>query len=142
MALRILRSGYRKLVWVGLEPTTTEFYSDALTNWAIKPWVQLALRASFVQLFQFYLFVQCSRIISAIAFVSRHICFKQNLSLSLSLSLYIYIFIYIYKKWIRTITSAYSCSTVRHIKQPQSISLKFFMLFLNYVVVSEFYVTT
>ena len=32
---RILRSSYRKLAWVGFEPTTTEFRSDALTNWAI-----------------------------------------------------------------------------------------------------------
>ena len=26
--------------WVGFEPTTTEFRSDALTNWAIRSWVQ------------------------------------------------------------------------------------------------------
>ena len=77
---RILRSSYRKLTWVGLEPTTTEFCSDALTDWAIRPWVQPTLRAIFVQLLQFHLFVQCSRFISAIAFVSRHICFKRNLT--------------------------------------------------------------
>ena len=77
---RILRSSYRKLAWVGFEPTTTEFRSDALTDWAIRPWVQLALRANFVQLLQFHLFVQCSHFISAIAFVSRHICFKRNLA--------------------------------------------------------------
>ena len=40
---RILWSSYRKLAWVGFEPTTTEFHSDALTDWAIRPWVQLAL---------------------------------------------------------------------------------------------------
>ena len=78
---RILRSSYRKLAWVGFEPTTTEFRSDALTDWAIRPWVQLALRANFVQLLQFHLFVQFSRFISAIAFVSRRICFKPNLAL-------------------------------------------------------------
>ena len=33
---------------------TTEFCLDALTDWAIRPWVQLALRASFVQLLQFH----------------------------------------------------------------------------------------
>ena len=33
---RILWSSYRKLAWVGFEPTTTEFHSDALTNWEIK----------------------------------------------------------------------------------------------------------
>ena len=34
--------------------TTIEFRSDALTDWAIRPWVQLALRANFVQLLQFH----------------------------------------------------------------------------------------
>ena len=29
------------------EPTTTEFHSDALIDWAIRPQVQLALRANF-----------------------------------------------------------------------------------------------
>ena len=72
---RILWSSYRKLAWVGFEPTTTEFRSDALTDWAIRPWVQLTLRANFVQLLQFHLFVQYSRFISVFAFVSRHICF-------------------------------------------------------------------
>ena len=43
---RIPWSSYRKLAWVGFEPTTTEFHPDALTDWAIKPWVQFALRAS------------------------------------------------------------------------------------------------
>ena len=56
---RIFRSSYRKLVWVGFEPTTTEFRSDVLTDWAIRPWVQLTLRANFVQLLQFHLFL-CS----------------------------------------------------------------------------------
>ena len=70
---RIFRSSYRKLVWVGFEPTTTEFRSDVLTDWAIRPWVQLTLRANFVQLLQFHLFVQCSRFISVFAFVSRQI---------------------------------------------------------------------
>ena len=41
---RMIWSSYRKLAWVGFEPTTTEFRSDALTDWAIRPWVQLALR--------------------------------------------------------------------------------------------------
>ena len=77
---RIFGSSYRKLAWVGFEPMTTEFRSDALTDWAIRPWVQLALRANFVQLLQFHLFDQCSHFISAITFVSRHICFKRNLA--------------------------------------------------------------
>ena len=40
---RIIWSSYRKLAWVGFEPTATEFRSDALNDWAIRPWVQLAL---------------------------------------------------------------------------------------------------
>ena len=70
----------RKLAWVGFQPTTIEFCSDALTDWPIKPWVQLPFRPNFLQLLQFHLFVQCSHFISAIALVSRHICFKRNLA--------------------------------------------------------------
>ena len=51
---RILWSSYRKLAWVRFEPTTTEFRSDAPTDRAIRPGVQLALRATFVQLLQFH----------------------------------------------------------------------------------------
>ena len=40
---RIIWSSFRKLAWVEIEPTTTEFRSDALTDWAIRPWVQLGL---------------------------------------------------------------------------------------------------
>ena len=49
----ILWSSYRKLAWVEFELTTTKFRSDALTDWAIRPWVQLTLRGHFVQLLQF-----------------------------------------------------------------------------------------
>ena len=62
------------------EPMITEFRSDALTDWAIRPWVQLAFRANFVQLLQFHLSVQFSHFISATVFVSRHICFKWKLA--------------------------------------------------------------
>ena len=51
---RILWSSYRKLDWVGFKPTTTEFRSDALTDWAIRSRVQLALRANLAQLLQFH----------------------------------------------------------------------------------------
>ena len=51
---RILWSSYRKLAWVGLETITTEFCSDALIDWAIRPWVQVAVRAKIVQLLQFH----------------------------------------------------------------------------------------
>ena len=50
----IIWSSYRKLAWVGFEPTTTEFRSDAPTDCAIRPRVQFALRANFVQLLQFH----------------------------------------------------------------------------------------
>ena len=76
----IFRSSYRKLAWMGFESTTTEFHSDALTDWAIRPWVQLALRANFLQPLQFHLFVLCSRFVSFFAFVNRHICFKQGIA--------------------------------------------------------------
>ena len=78
--LKYLWSIYRKLAWVGFEPTTTEFHSDALTDWAIWKLAQLRLRTNFVQLLQFQTFVQCSHFISGIVFFSRHICFKQNLA--------------------------------------------------------------
>ena len=53
---KIFWSGYRKLARVGFEPTTIEFRSDALTDWVMRPWVQLALRANHVQLLQFHRF--------------------------------------------------------------------------------------
>ena len=83
---RIPRSSHKKLAWVGFEPTITEFRSDALTDWAIRPWVQLALRANVVQPLQFYLSVQCSHFISAITFVNRHIRFKRNLTQVITLA--------------------------------------------------------
>ena len=52
--LRILWSSYRKLAWVGFEPMATELHPDTLIDWAIRTWVQLALRANFAQLLQFY----------------------------------------------------------------------------------------
>ena len=70
---RIFRSSCRKLVWVGFEPTITEFRSGTLTDWGIRPSFQLALRANLVQL------LQCSRFILVFAFVSRHISFKRSL---------------------------------------------------------------
>ena len=39
---------------MGFEPSTTAFRSDALTDWAIRQWVQLALRVSLVRLLQFH----------------------------------------------------------------------------------------
>ena len=62
------------------EPMTAEFRSVALTDWAIRQWDQLAFRANFVQLLQFHLSIQFSHFISAIVFVSCHICFKRKLA--------------------------------------------------------------
>ena len=45
----ILRSNYRKLALVEIEPTIVKFCPDTLTDWAFGPWVQLILRANFLQ---------------------------------------------------------------------------------------------
>ena len=55
----IFWSSYRRLAWVGFEATTTEFRSDALTDWAITPWVQLAFRAYFVHMFMNNINIMC-----------------------------------------------------------------------------------
>ena len=83
---KILWSSYRKLAWAGIETTTTELHSDALTDWAIRPWVQLTLRANFVQLLQFHSLFSV-RFHFGFAFVSCHIYFNRNI-------LYIYICIH------------------------------------------------
>ena len=49
-----LWSRYRKLARVKFESKIIEFCSDTLNNWAIRPWVQLVVRANFLQLFQFH----------------------------------------------------------------------------------------
>ena len=83
---RILRSSYWKLTLVRFETMTNEFRSDLLTNRAIRPWVQLTLRASFVQLLQFH----------QLSSVTFH--FGYNLSQSPCL---FWFFIYIYIWWIQ-----------------------------------------
>ena len=50
---------YRKLTWVGFEPTSTEFRLDTLTDWAIRPWVQLKLCAFSFDATSKELFVSC-----------------------------------------------------------------------------------
>ena len=47
---KIFRSSHRKLAWTAFQPSTTEFRSDALTDWTIKPRVQFELKANFVEL--------------------------------------------------------------------------------------------
>ena len=67
---RIILSSYRMLAQVAFEPTTTEFGSDDLTDWAIRPWDQLALRVNFVQLLQHYTYT--TNDLQAITFQSLH----------------------------------------------------------------------
>ena len=43
---KIFRSSYKKLAWVWFEATSTEFRSDAVTDWGIRLWVKLALSLS------------------------------------------------------------------------------------------------
>ena len=76
---KIFRSSYRyrKLAWVGYEPTTTEFRSNVLTDLAIRPWVQLCeLQVhSDPNLYSCSNFIICSvsNFISTFAFISRHV---------------------------------------------------------------------
>ena len=83
---QILWSRYRKLDWVGFEPTITEFRLDALTNWTITSWVQLGLRAYFAQLFQF----QCHNSFRLFAFVSRHVYFLQRFPIGNHMSMSVF----------------------------------------------------
>ena len=71
---RIVWSRNRKFSWVEFKPMITEFGSDALTDWATRPWVQLTLRANLVQLLQFHLLFSV-RFHFGFAFVSRHVHF-------------------------------------------------------------------
>ena len=74
---RILCSNYRKLSWLGFQSGTTEFCSETLVPWDIRPWVQLASRANFVQLLQFHF-----SLIAQISFwllpCSCHVYFNPN----------------------------------------------------------------
>ena len=68
------------------EPTTTDFCSEDLSDWAIRPWVQLTLIANFVQLLQFCFSVQYSHFIVTVAFINRHSFFKLNLAQVITLA--------------------------------------------------------
>ena len=82
---RSFRSSYIELTFVVVEPTATKFRLDALTNWTLRPLVQLTHTSNFVQLLQFHLFVHCSRFILVFPFVRHHICFKPSLALRIRL---------------------------------------------------------
>ena len=68
---------YRKLAWVGFEPTTTEFRSDNFTELSAHEFNS----HSEPTLYSYSNFIVCSvsNFISAIAFVSHHACFNWNL---------------------------------------------------------------
>ena len=70
---KVIWSSNSELARVGVELTTTEFRSDTPTDLATISWVQLALRANFVQLFQYHCLF-----ISAIAFVSGYVYLNSN----------------------------------------------------------------
>ena len=99
---RILWSSYKKLVWVGFEPTTTEFHSDALTDWAIRPWVQLTLSANFVQLLQFHRLVNVTFHFGCCLHQSPRSCFEQFLQLFAFIFCIIYLFFILFSKQIHT----------------------------------------
>ena len=82
---KIFRSSFRNLARVGFEPTTDEFRSNALTDWPIKPWVELIRWGNFVQQLHYHLLGQCSRFISVFAFVRWHICVKLSVILVITL---------------------------------------------------------
>ena len=79
----------QKLAWVGFELTSTEFCSDTLSDWAIRPWVQLARRVNFLQLLQFH------RLYS-IRFYFRELPSSFAKSILIKIFLYIFICIYMY----------------------------------------------
>ena len=64
---RILWSSHRKLTWVGFEHRKTVIRSSALSHWAIILWVELALRANFIQPLQFYLHISYRLLSSSVS---------------------------------------------------------------------------
>ena len=109
-----------------LKATTTEFCSDSLTHWAIRPWVQLRLRSNFIQLLQFYFFVKCSQFVSAIAFVSRHICFKRNFAQVITL-----ITLYIWYSREATFTLINFGPKASSVKSKSLVKLNFFTHYIS-----------
>ena len=113
---RILWCSYRKFAWVGFELTTNEFRSDALTDWDMRPWLQLSLRAKLVHQLWFHLlnsvrlhFGYCLLLLlrQLPPLLSWRFCWTianiANIYISIYI-IYIYIYIYIYKP--QTIQSA------------------------------------
>ena len=89
-------SSYRKLAF---EPTTNEFHSDALTDSAVRPWIQLALRANILQVLQFHVFFSVRFHFGYCLCQLPHLlkfCTGNYIRIA---DIYIYIYIYIYRQY-------------------------------------------
>ena len=77
---RHFRSSYRKSTWVGIEPTTTAFCSDALNRVSYQAIRLTRVQSQVITATSISPFVQCSDFIFIIAFASRHIYHNRNLA--------------------------------------------------------------
>ena len=75
---KILRNSYRKLSWVGFEPTTTEFCTEALTNCIFGHEFNSQSDPSFYS-YSNFIFSSMSYFISATALVSLQVYFIEVL---------------------------------------------------------------
>ena len=86
-----------------VEPMTTDFRSDALTDWALRPWVQFEFRAKFIQLHQFHRlfsvqfhYGSCLRQSPGFILIEILLRWSHEYSGMYTLHIYIYIYVYIY----------------------------------------------
>ena len=86
-----------------VEPMTTDFRSDALTDRALRPWVQLEFRAKFIQLHQFHRlfsvqfhYGSCLRQSPGFILIEILLRWSHEYSGMYTLHIYIYIYIYVY----------------------------------------------
>ena len=86
-----------------VEPMTTDFRSDVLTDWALRPWVQLEFRAKFIQLHQFHRlfsvqfhYGSCLRQSPGFILIEILLRWSHEYSGMYTLHIYIYIYICIY----------------------------------------------
>ena len=67
---RVFRSSYRKLAWVGFEPTTTEFCWDTLNDWAIGSWVHIFI---FIYIICIYIYIYIIYILYILCYILLYI---------------------------------------------------------------------
>ena len=77
------RSSYTKLAWVGFEPTTTEFRSDALTDWAIGHEFYI-----YIHIYDIYIYIHM--------YIYMYVC-MYALYICIYIYMYLY-YIYIYRE--------------------------------------------